>query len=127
MIHTPHENEPLVIHKHRLPHLYTKDSLLQNSQSLSPLIVETKKPIEDLDNYSFIDFANCCIGGGSLFSAAVQEEILFAIFPEACISMGVCNEMNDDEAISINGVLRSANYTGYGRSFRFKEEVDLFV
>ena len=83
--------------------------------------------IEDLDNYSFIDFANCCIGGGSLFSAAVQEEILFAIFPEACISMGVCNEMNDDEAISINGVLRSANYTGYGRSFRFKEEVDLFV
>ena len=41
--------------------------------------------------------------------------------------MGVCNEMNDDEAISINGVLRSANYTGYGRSFRFKEEVDLFV
>ena len=71
---------------------------------ISPLIVETKKPIEDLDNYSFIDFANCCIGGGSLFSAAVQEEILFAIFPEACISMGVCNEMNDDEAISIKAL-----------------------
>lgn len=125
MIHSPHTHEPLVIRKHRLLHPYTKDSLLHNSQPLTQLLVESKRPIEDCPNYSFVDFANCCVGGASLLSAAVQEEILFAIFPEACISMGVCEEMTDDEAISIDGVLRSANYTGYGHSFKYKEEVDL--
>lgn len=40
-----------------------------------------------------IDFANKNIGGGVLNRGAVQEEILFSIFPELIFMVCVCFEM----------------------------------
>lgn len=38
-----------------------------------------------------IDFANKSIGGGILTRGAVQEEILFCIFPELIASLCICS------------------------------------
>jgi poly(ADP-ribose) glycohydrolase len=38
-----------------------------------------------------VDFANKEIGGGVLGNGAVQEEILFLLFPEAIVSKLLCS------------------------------------
>lgn len=121
MILYPRLDEAIVIRKEKLSFLHTKQSLLNDPTPLSPLTIEPHRKIEDIENHAFVDFANHFIGGDSLGGAAVQEEILFAIFPEACISMGLCSVMHDDDAISIDGLVRSASYTGYGSSFKYDE------
>lgn len=37
-----------------------------------------------------VDFANKSLGGGVLGNGAVQEEILFVIFPECLVSKIIC-------------------------------------
>jgi hypothetical protein len=43
-----------------------------------------------------IDFANKKLGGGVLGNGAVQEEILFCMFPELVPLVNICDEMLDD-------------------------------
>ncbi|KAI9328368.1 Poly glycohydrolase [Obelidium mucronatum] len=65
-----------------------------------------------------VDFANEIIGGGVLSQGAVQEEILFIIYPEMLASMLFSQQMMDNEAVFITGPERFSTYTGYAASFK---------
>ena len=67
----------------------------------------------------FIDFANKYIGGGVLVGGCVQEEILFAIAPEAIISMFFMEVMSENDAIRIDNIIQFSNFIGYGNKFKF--------
>ena len=69
----------------------------------------------------FVDFANEYIGGGVLRGACVQEEILFAVQPEAIISMFLMEVMSDEDAIRIDNTIRYSDYTGYAGTFKFEK------
>uniref|UniRef100_A0A0N5AGM0 poly(ADP-ribose) glycohydrolase n=1 Tax=Syphacia muris TaxID=451379 RepID=A0A0N5AGM0_9BILA len=89
--------------------------------SLSQFIALTDGTIED-DGFGMleIDFANKYIGGGVVRFGCVQEEIRFLICPELIASCIFCEKMNVDEALIISGAQRYSNYTGYGRSFKWR-------
>ena len=127
MINYKNMDELVVFKKKDIDHVFTKEDLLASEKPLSDLIIEPTTRIEDLPNSAFVDFANMYIGGGSLSSAAVQEEILFAIFPEACVSMGLIDQMTDTQAISIENCLRVYNYKGYSSSFAVTDPVVMYV
>jgi len=67
-----------------------------------------------------VDFANRNIGGGTLTGGRVQEEILFAIQPEAIASMLFMEKMGNNDAIRIDNTIQYSNYEGYKGSFVFK-------
>ena len=50
---------------------------------------------------------------------AVQEEILFLIFPELFMTKAVCSKMERSEALVITGPKRYSNYTGYSHKTKF--------
>ncbi|CDW78970.1 poly(adp-ribose) glycohydrolase 1-like [Stylonychia lemnae] len=77
--------------------------------------------IEDQDDCLIVDFANAFIGGGTLGKGAAQEEILFLIFPQAIISMLICEKMDYNESIYIHNIRRYADYLGYTTSLEFQE------
>ena len=66
-----------------------------------------------------IDFANKYIGGGALTGGSVQEEILFAVEPEAIISMLFMEVMDENDAIGIFNTIEYSKSTGYGYSVKF--------
>ena len=68
-----------------------------------------------------VDFANKYIGGGTLSGGCVQEEILFAIEPEAIISMNIMEVMNKNDAIGIFNTIEYSIYKGYANSFQFEK------
>ena len=68
-----------------------------------------------------IDFANQYIGGGALSGGCVQEEILFAVEPEAIVSIFLMEVMNDNDAIRIDNLIQYSNYSGYAFSFKYEE------
>ena len=68
-----------------------------------------------------IDFANKYIGGGALSGGCVQEEILFAVEPEAIVSMFLMEVMEDNDAIRIDNLIQYSNYSGYAFSFKYEE------
>ena len=68
-----------------------------------------------------VDFANKFIGGGVLEGGRVQEEILFAVEPEAIVSMFLMEVMTDEDAIRIDNTIQYSNYTGYCNTFEYKE------
>ena len=53
-----------------------------------------------------VDFANKYIGGGALKKGCVQEEILFAVEPEAVVSMFFMEKMGDNDAIRIDNLIQ---------------------
>ena len=126
MISYENMDELVVFKKQDIDRVFTKEELIESKHPLSKLIIEPTTRIEDLPNSAFIDFANMYIGGGSLSSAAVQEEILFAIFPEACVSMGLMDKMTETQAVSIENVLRVYNYKGYSSSFAVTDPVVMY-
>ena len=70
------------------------------------------------DSY-FVDFANKYIGGGVLNGGCVQEEIFFAVDPEAIVSMFFMEVMDDCDAIGIYNTIMYSKYKGYGYSFTY--------
>ena len=115
----PHLQEKIVIETKNLTNPETTDSLIYSKVPLTPLQSELVKRIEDVPKHAFIDFANQYIGGSSLLGASAQEEILFSIFPECCLSCAFCNVMTKTQAIVIRGCVRVGTYTGYGGSFKY--------
>ena len=75
----------------------------------------------DIDASFYVDFANMFIGGGALSGGCVQEEILFAVEPEAIVSMFLMERMDANDAIRIDNLIQYSNYSGYGRSFKYEE------
>ena len=60
-----------------------------------------------------MDFANWYIGGGSLHTGCVQEEIMFANRPELCTSIMLCEVMDHNEAIEFIGYKKYFKNKGY--------------
>ncbi|KAH7827271.1 putative poly glycohydrolase [Monocercomonoides exilis] len=88
---------------------------------LCPLAVHLTAKVEDFPSDCYkVDFANKFPGGGVLNAGAVQEEILFTIYPELLLSMLFCACMKPNEAILVEGAEKVAEYKGYSRTFRFK-------
>lgn len=120
-------NEEFAVSKQKLSKPYTKEMLLSDKTPLSELIINSKKKIEEVDDFAFIDFANMYVGGGCLVGGSqLQEQILFTVFPEACICIGLCSVMEDHDAISVEGLHRSANYSGYSSSFKYTGPMKMY-
>jgi hypothetical protein len=66
-----------------------------------------------------VDFANKFIGGGVLKGGAVQEEILFALDPEAIVALLFMEEMDDNDGIGIFNTIQYSNNKGYALTFEF--------
>jgi poly(ADP-ribose) glycohydrolase len=86
---------------------------------LSPCTPAHTVLLEQVAGHWQADFANKVIGGGVLGSGAVQEEIRFSISPECLISRLLCQTLDDNEAVLISGSQQYAQYSGYGRNFKF--------
>ena len=115
----PHLQDHFIIETKNLTSLETRDSLIHSKVPLTSLQSELDKCIEDIPKHAFIDFANSHIGGCSLLGASAQEEILFSIFPECCLSCAFCETMSNTQAIVIRGCVRIGTYTGYGSHFKY--------
>lgn len=85
--------------------------------------IEQWKKIEDFEgpNSIMTDFANEYIGGGAAKYGDVQEEILFAIYPELFVSQLFLERMDPHEAIYLKGAKKYSDYLGYGTSLNFKQ------
>ena len=66
-----------------------------------------------------VDFANAYPGGAVLTHGAVQEEILFCIFPECLVSLLLCERLADNETLAICGARRFSDYRGYHDRFEY--------
>lgn len=89
------------------------------------LIINHLSKMEDHEQVVVVDFANKSIGGGSLKKGAVQEEILFLIYPQLYVSILVCEKMDDNEAIYLSNFQRFANYEGYHTTLKFSSSAAL--
>ena len=67
-----------------------------------------------------VDFANKNIGGGVLANGAVQEEILFCVFPELVVTLCLCEQLTDNEAIIVSNATKFNQYSGYSDTFKFE-------
>ena len=122
------ENNPILDEKI----LYIRDSIefnekiFEQKKKICPINIYEKGSLFDGNDSYFVDFANMYIGGGVLEGGCVQEEILFAVQPEAIVSMFLMEVMDDNDAIRIDNTIRYSEYTGYGRSVKFeKSAIDM--
>ena len=83
-------------------------------------LINTKESLFNGNAAYCIDFANKYIGGGVLSGGCVQEEILFAVEPEAIVSLFFMEVMDDCDAIGIYNTIQYSDYTGYGFNFEYK-------
>ena len=93
-----------------------------DEKNMTNITIEESKKIEDFEGPCSImtDFANEFIGGGAANFGNVQEEILFAIYPELFVSQLFFERMDPHEAIYMKGAKKYSDYTGYGESLDFK-------
>ena len=66
-----------------------------------------------------VDFSNKMIGGSTLKGGCVQEEILFAVEPEAIVAMLFMEEMDENDGIGIFNTIQYSKYIGYKKDFTF--------
>ena len=98
-------------------------NLEQSNKPLCTFNINHHQKIEETSQkYARVDFANCYLGGGVLNTGCVQEEIMFTVCPELIVAMLFMEKMDDNEAIIISGFERYFDYSGYGRSFKYKAD-----
>ena len=117
------ENNPILEEKIiyiRGTRRFSKD-IYKEKKNLCDIKIYEKGSLFDGDASFCIDFANKYIGGGVLEGGCVQEEILFAIEPEAIVSMFFMEVMGDNDAIRIDNTIQYSNYLGYGHTFEFEK------
>ena len=76
--------------------------------------------IEDAQGLTQVDFANKYLGGGTLGSGCVQEEIRFIICPELILTQLIAEELDSSECLIVVGAERYSNYAGYASSFKWR-------
>jgi hypothetical protein len=64
-------------------------------------------------------FAHEYIGGDMFRGPLTQEEIILLVFPECIAATLICGALGDKESLTVIGVERMSNYSGYGSSVRF--------
>ena len=107
--------------------LYIRDNIdsydyLENGNiDLCEMEVYEKGSLFEGDSEYCVDFANMYIGGGALTGGNVQEEILFAVEPEATVSMFFMEVMDKNDAIGIYNTIEYSKYKGYGFEFKYEK------
>ena len=97
----------------------------ENTAPLCEVHPSAEGSIEDMGcGVLHLDFANAWIGGGVLGNGSVQEEIRFLICPELIVSRLLCERMEANEAILMQGFERFSCYGGYARTFTCAEPYD---
>ena len=91
-----------------------------NIKTLCDLEIIEEGSLFDSEASFCVDFANKFIGGGVLRRGCVQEEILFAVEPEAIVSMFLMEKMEAKDAIRIDNLIKYSNYSGYSRTFKYE-------
>ena len=86
---------------------------------LCDLIYHNKGSLFEGEASYCVDFANKYIGGGVLNGGCVQEEILFAVEPEAIVSLFFMEVMDSCDAIGIFNTIQYSKYKGYGYNFTY--------
>ena len=100
----------------------SKDYLDKNKEvELCEVNVLEEGSLFDGDASYCVDFANKKIGGGALTGGSVQEEILFALQPEAIISMLFMEVMSVNDAIGIFNTIEYSKSSGYSHTFKFEK------
>jgi len=108
----------LIYRKHLVPEITPK--WINSEKRICKVTVSTSGTIEDDQSAEFhADFGNKYIGGGALYGACAQEEMLFAFRPECILSMLVCPVMETNEAVIISGAERFSAHVGYAQSFSY--------
>ena len=101
----------------------TKDFGIENielNNKLCEIEIIKEGSLFDSEASFCVDFANKYIGGGALEKGCVQEEILFAVEPEAVVSMFLMKKMADKDAIRIDNLIQYSKYSGYGLKFTYE-------
>ena len=117
------ENKPILEEKI----IYIRDTksfyedIYNEKKNLCDIKIYEDGSLFDGDASYCIDFANKYIGGGVLEGGCVQEEILFAVEPEAIVSMFFMEVMDDNDAIRIDNTIQYSNYSGYSHTFKFEK------
>lgn len=118
--------ERVHVEKHSLPDWKN----LENKLSTENIFVHSKRMEDCLDNnqldvfkqsdqnITMVDFANKQIHIGWIAPSLTQEEILFSCVSECFLSLLLCEQLKDNEAVLIKNVRRSVEYKGYFLSFR---------
>lgn len=92
----------------------------KSTKTLPRLRVSAEGTIEDADGLTQVDFANKYLGGGTLGSGCVQEEIRFLMCPELILSQLVAEELDPTECLIMIGAERYSNYSGYASTFQWR-------
>lgn len=85
-------------------------------------LVTDKNSTDDYRDSLMIDFANQFIGGGSLGSGSVQEEIMFIKHVEPLISLLFTEKLEDCECVVIKGSQRFCRTSGFKKNFQFDDD-----
>jgi poly(ADP-ribose) glycohydrolase len=96
-----------------------KSQMMYSNYELCELSINEKNSLFTSNDTYIVDFANKYIGGGVLRNGCVQEEILFAIEPEAIVSLFFMQVMDNNDAIGIYNTIQYSYYEGYGDTFKF--------
>ena len=117
------ENNPILDEKisYIRDNIKFNNKIFEKETKLCDIEIHEKGSLFDRDDSYYVDFANKYIGGGALQGGCVQEEILFAVQPEAIVSMFFMEVMSENDAIRIDNTIQYSNYTGYGYRFKFKD------
>ena len=111
------ENNPIYLRENKQVDIEN----FKNIQKLCDIEIIEQGSMFNTEAKFCIDFANKYIGGGALSGGCVQEEILFAVEPEAIVSMLLMEVMDDNDAIRIDNLIQYSNYSGYAFSFKYEE------
>ena len=87
-------------------------------------IKEDTASIEEFYGCIKADFANQYLGGGSLMTGCVQEEIMFANHPQLFTSQLLCQIMAPNEAIHLIGFKKYSKNRGYGHTVTYDGQED---
>ena len=116
------ENNPILDEKI----IYIRENINRNNWNftmlnlnLCPVNFIKQGSLFDSNASYCVDFGNKFIGGSILLGGCVQEEILFAINPEAVVAMLFMEEMDENDGIGIFNTIQYSQYKGYGKTFEF--------
>lgn len=70
-----------------------------------------------------VDFANAVVGGSFIGSGALQEESLFACFPELITARLLCEELTHKEVVFVHGAEKFNDVTGCGHNLSYHAKI----
>jgi len=86
---------------------------------LTHVTIKPKGGIEDSHDALQVVFSDKRLGDQVLQQSATQQPIMNLIHPELMLTILLCEELKEEEAIRVYGAGRYSNYEGYDKEFKF--------